>query len=247
MKNQFLSKRVQVSEISAIASRWDTLLLEKCSEKEVYLSNAISEFHNLTVRINETINQMVTSDYEQLDLERRNRIMSLSQFLKSFRKEEEGETKDSALQIHNIFNHYGTRILRKGVDGLTGMIDALLDDLNTSEAKAASVKVAHLDEKIEALRSANEQFKSQRLAYQMRRRELSNSVKTQQLKLQIVDMFNEVFIPYFSEKSKIEGGNFTTLYQTLAEIVAEANGLVKLRKSMAASRRKKKGESEAVA
>ena len=248
MKSPNLSKRVQVSEISAIASRWDTLLLEKCSEKETYLNNAISDFHNLTVRINETMNQMVTSDYEQLDQERRNLISSLSQFLKSFRKEKEGETKDSALLILNIFNHYGTRMLRKGVDGLTGMIDALLDDFNAPEAKTASAKVAHLDEKIEAVKNTNDQFKLQRLAYQMRRRELSNSVKTQQLKQQIVDMFNDVFIPYFSEKSKIEGGNFTTLHQTLTEIVNEANSLVKLRKSMAQSKRKKKkGDDEAVA
>ena len=247
MRRLNLSVRVQVSEISAIASRWDTLLLEKCSEKEIYLSNAISDFHNLTVRINETMNQMVTSGYEQLDKERRNRIRSLSLFLKSYRKEEEGETKDCAMLILDIFNHFGMRMLGKGVDGLTGMIDALIDDLSTPEAKNASAKVAHLDEKIEALKTANDRFKTERLAYQMRRKELSNSVKTKQLKLEIVAMINEVFIPYFSEKSKIEGGNFTMLYQSLAEIVAEANNLVKLRNARAKSKKKKKEENTSVA
>lgn len=247
MRRLNLSVRVQVSEISAIASRWDTLLLEKCSEKDVYLSNAISDFHNLTVRINETMNQMVTSGYEQLDKERRNRIRSLSLFLKSYRKEEEGETKDCAMLILDIFNHFGMRMLGKGVDGLTGMIDALIDDLSTPEAKNASAKVAHLDEKIEAVKTANDRFKTERLAYQMRRKELSNSVKTKQLKLEIVAMINEVFIPYFSEKSKIEGGNFTMLYQSLAEIVAEANNLVKLRNARAKSKKKKKEENTSVA
>ena len=239
MKVPTLSKRVQVSEISAIASRWDTLLLEKCTENDAYLNNAISDFHSLTVRISEAMNQKVTAGYGLLDQERQNRVRSLSQFLKSFKREKEGEVKDSALLILGIFNNYGMRMLRKGVDGLSGMIDAMLNDFNAPEAKAASDKVPHLNEKIEAVKEANESFKAERLAYQMRRTELMNSVKSKQLKLQIADMFNDVFIPYFSEKSKIEGGGFTTLYLSLTEIVNEANALVKLRKSMARSKQLK--------
>lgn len=239
MKVPTLSKRVQVSEISAIASRWDTLLLEKCTENDAYLNNAITDFHSLTVRISEAMNQKVTAGYGLLDQERQNRVRSLSQFLKSFKREKEGEVKDSALLILGIFNNYGMRMLRKGVDGLSGMIDAMLNDFNAPEAKAASDKVPHLNEKIEAVKEANESFKAERLAYQMRRTELTNSVKSKQLKLQIADMFNDVFIPYFSEKSKIEGGGFTTLYLSLTEIVNEANALVKLRKSMARSKQLK--------
>ena len=245
MKMLLLSKRVQVSEISAIASRWDTLLLEKCTENDAYLNKAITDFHSLAVRINVAMNQKVTTGYGQLDRERQNRIRSLSQFLKSFQKEKEGEVKDNALLILRIFNNYGMRMLRKGVDGLSGMIDAMLNDFNAPEAKAASDKVPHLNEKIEAVKEANENFKAERLAYQIRRTEVANSVKPKQLKLQIADRFNEVFIPYFSEKSKIEGGGFTTLYHALAEIVNEANALVKLRKSMARSKRLKEKDEKA--
>ena len=239
MKRIILSNRAQVSEISAIASRWDALLSELCPEKDAYLDNAILSFHDLVVRLSETMNCRVAPDYEQLDHERRDRIRSFSRFLKSYQKEEEGETKNSALLVLDIFNRYGLRMLKKGVDGLSGMIDALLDDLNSAEVKAASAKVAHLDEKIEAVRTANDGFKALRLDYQMRRMELTNSVKTLQLKYQIVDMFNDVFIPYFSMKSEIEGDHFTTLYLALVEIVKETNALVKLRMSLAQAKKKK--------
>ena len=244
MNSLTLSRRAQVSEISAIASRLDTLLSKKWSKSDDYLTNATSEFHTLTVRMTESMNLRVLSDYADLDRSRRDSLRSLFLFLHSFRKSPESEAKANALTVLEVFNRYGTRMLKKGVDGLTGLINALLADLASDEAQAAIALVPGLTERIEALRNAAQAFSASRLDYQQRRSALSNIEKTRELKRAIEDRINTVFLPYFAMKSKSEGGEFTTLYQNLVEMVTEANSLVKLRREMAKARREGKNQKE---
>ena len=244
MKNLSLSRRAQVSEISAIASRLDILLSNNLSTKDSYLTNAASEFHDLTVRITESMNLRVLSDYAELDLKRRNCLRSLFLFLRSFRKSPESEARANALEVLEVFNRYGTRMLKKGVDGLTGLIDALFADLSTMEVQNAIALVPGLDERLEALHETSISFNARRLDYQQRRSELCNVEKTQKLKLAIEDRINTVFLPYFAMKSKSEGGVFTTLYQNLVEMVTEANNLVKLRREMVKARKERAKSTE---
>lgn len=244
MNSLTLSRRAQVSEISAIASRLDTLLSKNMSKSDDYLTNATSEFHTLTVRMTESMNLRVLSDYADLDRSRRDSLRSLFLFLHSFRKSPESEAKANALTVLEVFNRYGTRMLKKGVDGLTGLIDALLADLASDEAQAAIALVPGLTERIEALRYAAQAFSASRLDYQQRRSALSNIEKTRELKRAIEDRINTVFLPYFAMKSKSEGGEFTTLYQNLVEMVTEANNLVKLRREMAKAHREGKNRKE---
>lgn len=243
MKYNSLNGRAQVSEISAVASRLDSLLENKCPKSNDYLANATSDFHNLAVQLGGTMNSKVKSNYAGLDLERRDCVRSLAQFLKSFRKSSDGTVKANAMVVYDVFQGYGTRMLKKGVDGLTGMIDSLLIDFNAPNVQTAIGAVPGLAERIEALRTVHERFKESRVNYQLERSLLLKSEKTSVLKAAIVDRINKVFLPYLSELSKSEGGAYTSLFNTMVEIVNETNNLVKIRKGMASARGGNKGET----
>lgn len=239
-----LNGKSQVAEVAAIASRLDTLLSKKWSKSDEYLTDAISEFHVLSVRMTESMSHRVQSDYAEHDRIRRDCLRSLFMFLRSFNKSPQSEARDNALAVLEVFNRYGMRMLKKGVDGLTGLIDALLADLADKEMQDAIGHVPGLNERIEALRVAANNFNTSRLIYQQHRSEQSNKEKTKELKLAIENRINTVFLPYFAIKSKCEGGEFTDLYQYLVEMVTEANSIVKLRKEMAKARRERMNRKE---
>ncbi len=138
--------------------------------------------------------------------------------------------KEAAAYLLEIFDQYGLKMKDESYTRESSLIHSLLNDYKTDEALAAVADIPACNEYIEALQTAQDNFESNRLAFEAAQAQEGTVENASKLKKVVTEIINDLLVPYLNVMAQLNNALYGTYAGTVAEIIAANNEVVKKRR-----------------
>ncbi len=188
-----LSYRTRVAEVNAVASSIIKLIDHNQLSNDVHLKATVEELANENRRLSATFgNPRSGSQLAELDKKRDEQLLFIGSILKTCLKFPEPEVREAAMIItEKVWMRYGTRIARENYAASTGLIEALLGEMQNSEIKIYSRKIAGLSASLDALSVAQNDFCKAETEYRSACAKVAKKDKSSDLGHSVLKIINE--------------------------------------------------------
>lgn len=140
------------------------------------------------------------------------------------------KVKQAAAILLELFEQYGQKMKDESYTRESSMVNSLLNDYKTEKALAAVADIPQCANYIAALQTAQTNFETNRLSYESARGQEGTLENATVLKKEMVELINELLVPYVNVMARLYDDTYGAFAHTLAEIIAANNEVVKKRR-----------------
>ncbi|MCE4565408.1 hypothetical protein INQ51_13905 [Maribellus sp. CM-23] len=150
--------------------------------------------------------------------------------LVSFSHHPDALIRQAALNLLDIFNHYGLEIKEESFTRESSLLNSLLADLNKPKALADIALVPQCAEYIAALQQAHDTFEASRLAFESAQAEEGTLENASKIKQEVVNRINNQLVPYLNVMTQLDEPTYGAFARLVAELISANNEVVKKRR-----------------
>lgn len=221
-----LNSKLRVSEMEDFATR----LVERFKEEQSLANDAFLKllFEELEAKATEISvaikRETATSKLDAADKLRDETIRNLNNVLQGYRSISLPEIKESADKLYTVFDRYGIKITRESYSSESAHIKSLLRDFAAEDLQPAIEKLLGVAETIEELRTRQEAFQNERVAYDKALAEQGSKASATVLKKPLVDLINVKLIPFLTAMGQSEV--YKNFSGTVSQLVENTNSAI---------------------
>ncbi len=230
IKVEKLSPRVRVSECNDTITQIITAFKSSALTTETYLSNTFgvleTENNALSLALNRATEE---SELDAYDVKRDECMRALYYYVQGQSYNPDAATKAAANTVLTILDQYGLDVLRQTYSAESALIHSMLTDLADETVQLSVSVLPACASLIAALQEAQQNFSSQRAAYEANKASLQTEKSAYELKKAIVPMLNKSVVGYLNAMMGMSLHDYNTFSAQVAEIIQLANGVIKRR------------------
>ncbi|WP_321300318.1 DUF6261 family protein [Marinifilum fragile] len=231
-----LIKKIAINSRNADTSALLSLILAALAKNDwstnTFLTSVIGKVTEYNTSLTEAINRLKTySQIGEKDLVRDLQIRSLFKLVEGYTHIPVAEIKEAALVVYNVLVQYGLEIQHEDNAAETAEVNSMLNDLSKPEVAAAIAKLQGVAEIVAALTAAEKDFEAialQQAEGEGAKKDLATASK---LKKAAIKEVNDNLVGYMNTMAKVQPDTFLSTAQTIAELIANNNELVKRRRT----------------
>lgn len=223
-----------IARVSEVADTAERLLKNYQQATQVsgdeFLKNVYTKLQNFYNPLSEAIKSTASlSKLDEADTLRDEKVRALEKVLNGYQNLPVEDLKQHGQRLYAVFAKYGVAITKENYVSELGLIEALLQDLSETDLQASIKALAGVEQSIAELRTAQEAFNQQRLAYEKAQAEQSSQDKATTLKKSEVTLINNELVPYLKTMKMVNPTQYTAFADVVAEIIETTNEVVKHR------------------
>lgn len=216
---------VRVTEIDAFS---DTALrLYKADDgiqKDEFLKTVMAELEELSAKITSAILQdKVTSSLDQADSARDEALRNLGKILTGYSAFPIPAKQEAAFSLLEIFDKY-KKITSENYASESSLIESLLQDLNTSEAKLKIAELEGVEQTIEQIRSTQDVFNAANDKYIAA--STTKGVSATEVKKSLLSFVNAKMIAYLDAMNLANKAVYGTFISKIEAEIERVNATV---------------------
>lgn len=230
-----LNSRARVTEVDSFSDA--VVRLYKANEgiaADAFLKGVMAEIERLSASITTAIKQdKVKSTLEDADTVRDEAVRNLGRALDGYAALPIAAKKAAAEKLAAIFAKYGRDIANASYSGESSLIESLLEDFGSPDAKTAADELDGVSELLVQIRSAEDAFKKASDEYTA-----ATSVKIDSatsLKKPLVSAVNDKLLPYISAMVMADSATYGAFAAKLEKEIIRVNDIVLRRGASAPS------------
>ena len=199
-----LTARARITEVDGLSDSIIRIFgADSKAQEDAFLKSQIAELTVLSDAITEAIlKDKAVSNLDEADSKRDEALRNLGALLSGYAVFPLEEKKAAALGLKAIYDKYAkSGILSASYISESSMIESLLKDLATEEAKASIEKLDGVAEMVSAVRTAQDNFTAANDAFV--KAEGSKGASASSYKKPILSVINDRIVPYLNTMSVV--------------------------------------------
>nr|WP_321452337.1 DUF6261 family protein [uncultured Carboxylicivirga sp.] len=171
------------------------------------------------------------SELQEKDVVRDNAIRAFYYIVTGLSYHHDLAVRQASLQIMNVFDKYGLKIISESYATESSLINSLLMDLASDDNKAAIALLGMAMSMVDGIKAAQDDFEQTEIAYRQQQGQEATYENASGVKSQLIKIINNELIVYLRAMEAVAEDTYGDLCRTVAKIIAENNEVVKKRKN----------------
>ncbi|PBC74534.1 DUF6261 family protein [Fibrobacter intestinalis] len=219
-----IKNQARINEIGGIAN---TILriyrADSSAQKDVYLKNVMAEVEDLSGRITTAILQdKVVSNLNKADDGRDEALKAFGALVSGYTAHPSEEKRASALSLKGVYDKYAKAgIVNASYTEESSMIESLLEELSSVDARANMAKLDGVSELLEGIRSAQDSFNTASDVYVKAKGGKAECASN--FKKSLLSSLNNRLLSYLSMMSLTENASLAEFSRNLDSEIARLN------------------------
>lgn len=195
--NRVISK-IRITELDSLSDTLVRLYKDNAPlAEDAFLKSTMAELETLSAQITTAIkSDKVRSRLDEADSGRDEAVKNLGRALDGYAALPIAGKKAAAERLLETFAKYGKDIAAANYSSESSLIESLLEDFGTADAKAAAVELDGISEILSDIRSAEDAFKKANDEFTAAKSEKGESASS--FKKTIVALINDKLVPYLT-------------------------------------------------
>lgn len=173
----------------------------------------------------------VKSEQQAYDDIRDEKITALYYLLLSYSHHPNANIKEAALSLLEIFEQYGMKMKAESFTVESSLLNSMLADYGKEKQIAHISLLPQCDKYIGTLQTAQDDFESNRLAFEEAQGQEGTQENASKLKRVVIDKVNGLLVEYLNVMAQLDEATYGAYARTVAEIIATNNEVVKKRRN----------------
>ncbi len=207
------------------------------------LTSIVAEIDELSQSMTTAVNQdKVRSELGQADATRDAAVRSLGALIESYTVIPFAEKQAAAQVLKEVFDRFGTRIVRLSYSEASTNIDALLDDLSDEGLAESIALLEGMADAIDALRSSQTAYDEVYAAYTNARTHKAASATS--YRKPMLKAINTKLVPYLTVAALVCPDKYENFADNVEDTIASTNITVRKRKRKTVAASESENEAE---
>ncbi len=177
--------------------------------KDEFLAAKFESLSAIAEKMTEAVNRGKTeSRLVELDCARDEKFRAFSSVLSGYADFPDEKVRENGAALKALFDRYGAKILRETYASETTLIESLLKDFDSDEAKARISALAGVGDALFALKEAQLRFVEGQIEFGKARAKEKSEPSASELKKPAVSLINDSISPYLRLMSQSDEGRF---------------------------------------
>lgn len=228
-----LSSVARTTEVDDASDRLLNLYAQETALKsEAFLKPLFAELQTLSDQITDAIKKdQALSELEDADGVRDEAVRKLFKIADGYAAMPMDEFRLPAERLQNILTKFGLAITRAGYAEESSYIEAMLTDIAAVPADVSALP--GVQQAVEAIRTAQTDFATKRIAYDKTRSIEKGGDTATTLKKSILDLINNRLLPYLHAMKLADATKYGGFADAAAQVITTVNTVVNQRGSKA--------------
>lgn len=156
-------------------------------------------------------------------------VRNLSKALVGYKSLPIEPQKGAGESLHQVFAKYGVEITRKSYAEESSLIEALLQDLSAPDLEDSINALSGVAEAISAVRVAQNDFSSLRVAYEKAVAGQNSGATATQLKKILLEQINTRLLGYMFAMTMVDAARYDSFASKITKVIEDMNTHIKKR------------------
>jgi len=226
----------RVAEVNDASNRISGAYAKTSLSSDSHLSAIMTNLGTESAFLTTAIKRMkAESDLEAKDEIRDEALRALYYLLQGYIHHPVATIKTAAVELDKVFANYGLSITGDNYATESTLINSLLEDLAKEKYQSSVDALSGCSELITALKTTQDDFEEARIAFETEQAEENTLENATALKKKVLNIINDQLVVYLRAMVQVDGETYGSFGNTIAQIIADNNEVVKKRGKKQAS------------
>ncbi len=194
---------------------------------DLFLATTFGEIRTQSHDITEAIKRdRALSELDAADALRDDRVRDLRYIIRGYRALPLPAQSKAAAALWPIFEKYGTKITLENYASESSLIESLLLDLSTAEARLHIDALAGMPEAIAALRAAQTDFTAKRIAYETHLAHGAGGPNASEIRKTLLELINSRLLTYIDTMVMVDSAKYASFAAVVEKVIDDMNAVI---------------------
>ncbi|MGD8782536.1 MAG: DUF6261 family protein [Ignavibacteria bacterium] len=221
----------RITETNGAANRIIIKFDEGDWSSDTHLTGIFTQLKNTKEALTTAINRSkAQSNLDEKDEIRDTKVRGIYYLLQGYLHYPDEEIKEAAVNVEEVFDKYGVKIVKDSYVTESSLINSMLEDLSTAEMQTEIAKLPGLANLITELTTAQQEFETVRVGFESEQAEEGTEENATKLKQEAALIINEQLIVYLRAMLQVDEETYGTFARAVGQIIDDTNEEVKKRR-----------------
>ena len=221
----------RVAEVDNVSDRIIGAYEKTSLSSDNHLAEVMTNLQTQSALLTTAIKRMkAESDLELKDEDRDQAVRALYYLLKAYLNHPNTTIKNAAVQLDDLFEHYGISVTVENYATESAHINSMLEDLAAEKYQPLIAVLPACAGLITALETAQSAFEEARIAFETEKAEEGTQSSASEIKKVVGSIINNKLVVYLRAMVQVDGETYGPFGNTVSEIINDNNVVVKKRK-----------------